>query len=170
MEKKQRHYVRVCRPRFEIAIVEMEEADSENAKIGAVAVAASLPAKAWKMLPFDKERYFPHVEECTTDSDMDAAAFGDESKEELIERFRNVRDDRGKAYLLLMADIESGEGEVIAEPWCNCSDPGALELDIANDWHKEIYGVFFDGDPICQPWTEIEHFIDLRQPPKSKNE
>lgn len=160
MSDKQRHYVRVCRPRFEVTIVEIDEENSDYAKIRAAVIASNLPSKAWKLLPFDAERYFPHVEECATEADMDAAAFGDESKEQLIARFRDVRENRAMAYLLLMADLESGEGDLIAEPWCDCTDPGALELDVANDWHKDVYGVFFEGDPILRPWIDIEIFHD----------
>ncbi len=161
MEEKQRHYVRVCRPRFEITIVEVDEANSDYAKIRAAVVASNLPAKAWKILPFDKERYFPHVEACITENDMEPTDWIGQSIEAQIAEFRDVTQDRSKAYLLLMADIEDGEGDLIAEPWCDCTDPGALELDIADHWHRDVYGVFFEGHPIWQPWIDIESYHDL---------
>ncbi len=156
MSKNQRRFVRVCRPRFEVAVIELNTDDPSHAKVKAAAIASSLPDSAWTMLAFNKKQYFPHVEEVATNSDMEAAAFGDDTTEELIAKFRDVQEDRSIAYLLLMADLESGEGELIAEPWRDFSDPRALELDVANDWHNEVYDVFFNGEPIWQPWIDIE--------------
>lgn len=166
MSQKQRYYVRVCRPRFEVAVVELDAPNIRYAKINAAIIASELPDSAWAMLPHDNERYFPHVEDAATEADMEAGVNEEQSKDSLIAEFRDVKQDQSKEYLLLMGDVEAGEGELIAEPWCQFRAPETLELDLAGDWVKRIHDVFFEGDPIWQPWLDIVSVDDLSSPPE----
>jgi len=44
-------------------------------------------------------------------------------------------------YVLLQADVETGEGKVIFEPWFDSIEPSLLEHDIATDRIKELKSV-----------------------------
>ena len=40
--------------------------------------------------------------------------------------------------MLLQADINGGDGEVVYEPWFDYLNPTLLEIDIAGDWLESL--------------------------------
>ncbi len=88
-----KHYIRVCRPRFEVAILEFDAPDSDEAEARAVKLAMDLPAEKWTTLPFDDDAYCPHVEMCMPESDVDANSDTEDDRAEMIAEFRDPFED-----------------------------------------------------------------------------
>lgn len=53
-----KHYVRLCRPRFDIAVIEVDEDDTDSAICAALAKADR--GVNWDLMPFDPDVYTPH--------------------------------------------------------------------------------------------------------------
>ena len=146
-----KHYVRVCRPRFEVAVLEIEADDDEQAQDIAIREATELPRERWHLLPFNGEHYQPHVETCHSEHTIDANAADEEGvREAYVEELKSP--EAGEAiedirYLLLFADVWSGEGRVVFEPWFRfCVDePELIEHDLAGDWMRKLKAVGEDS-------------------------
>ena len=65
-----KHYARVCRPRFEVVLIEVEANDCDSAERLALAQAEGTDAAGWRLLPFDKSAYRAHVERCVSAKDI----------------------------------------------------------------------------------------------------
>ena len=137
-----KHFVRMCRPRFEVAVLEIEAKDDVEAGAIALEKAESLPVSAWYLQAFDAKSYHPHVEECTPQSDVEAIV-GPEpwEKESFIIELRSTKATEHTRYMLLQADINGGDGDVIFEPWFDKDNPQLLETDIAGDWMAELKSI-----------------------------
>jgi len=157
MPSKEKFYVRVCRPRFEVAAIEVSASDHDEAKLTAAWMATELPDRAWTLLPFDHTSYFPHVEECISDHDMGANADAEDPKEAQIEEMMTLQRERYEQYLLLLGDVGSGEGRVVFQPWCCSHDPGLLEIDLSGDWTYELDAVFNNRVSGNEPWLDLKH-------------
>jgi hypothetical protein len=140
--EEQKFYIRVCRPRFEVATIEVTAADHDDAESLARMDAAELSDDKWKLLPFDRKSYIPHAEEIWSDNDMGANADNETPKQELIREFMALEDERDQLYLLLMGDPTTGEGDVVFEPWCRSDAPELLEMDLSGDWIQVLENVF----------------------------
>jgi hypothetical protein len=144
-----KHYVRVCRPRFEIAVLEIDADDDDQAEDMAVGQAIKLPAAGWHLLSFDDEAYQPHVESCHSEHTIDANVEDEPGeREEYIKELQSP--ERAEAmhcvrYLLLYADVGTGEGSVIFEPWFPVGEPQLLEHDLAGDWVRELEAIQDEG-------------------------
>ncbi len=121
MEKK-RFRVRLVRPVFEYADVEAEAGEEFEAICTALAGAGTIPADAWRG-KFAPEEYGVDAV-CVTET-----AGNDE------ELFTAIAGE--KKYLLLKADTDSGEGEVVYQPWIGeVSD--LMLADLCADWAGEL--------------------------------
>lgn len=121
MEKK-RFRVRLVRPVFEYADVEVEAGEEFEAVTTALAGAGTIPADAWRG-NFAPEEYGVDAV-CVTET-----TGGDE------ELFTAIAGE--KKYLLLKADTGSGEGEVVYQPWIGeVSD--LMLADLCADWTGEL--------------------------------
>ena len=121
MEKK-RFIVRLVRPVFEYADVELEAGEEFEAGFMALAGAGAISADAWRG-KFAPEEYGVDAV-CVTE-----AADDDE------EIFTAIAGE--KKYLLLKADTGSGEGEIVYQPWIG--EVSALMLaDLCADWTGEL--------------------------------
>ncbi len=160
MSEEQKFYVRVCRPRFEVAAIEVFSRDHDLAQLLAACRASELPETVWKLLPFDNSSYFPHVEECVSDHDMSANADSEDPKEALIEEFMSLERERDEKYLLLRGDLFTGEGNVVFEPWRRSGDPELMEEDLSSDWISLLEAVFNKGASANEPWLRKEFFAD----------
>lgn len=121
MEKK-RFRVRLVRPVFEYADVEVEAGEEYEAVTTALAGAGTIPADAWRG-KFAPEEYGVDAV-CVTET-----AGNDE------EIFTAIAGE--KRYLLLRADTDAGEGEVVYQPWIG--EVSALMLaDLCADWTGEL--------------------------------
>ncbi len=143
-----KHYVRVCRPRFEVAVLEIDADDEEQAEDIAVGVAIELPGEGWHLLPCNDELYQPHVETCHSEHTINASADDPKEREEYIEDLKSL--ERADAvnhirYLLLYADVGTGQGRVIFEPWFPAGEPELLEHDLAGDWVSDLEVIMDEG-------------------------
>jgi len=159
MPSEQKFYVRVCRPRFEVAAIEVTCTDHDEANSLAVWKAVELDDRAWRLLPHDDDSYFPHVEECLSDNDMSANADKEDPKEAQIAEFMNLERERDQRYLLLVGDPTTGEGEVVFEPWCHSHHPQLLEADLSGDWISILEAVFNEGASANEPWRPERNSI-----------
>src|SRR5690349_6775878 len=103
MESKQ-YRVRLVRPVFEIAVVEVEATSEEEAVLEALCQAETVPENAWEG-KFDPESYFydaHYIQEVWPGSEDNYLKHG-------------IEEDR--KYLLLRGDLDSGEGAVPFQPW-----------------------------------------------------
>ena len=130
--RRSKYYVRVARPRIETAVVEVEAVDDEEAEQRALEQATQLSEASWAIEPFDIGTYRPHVDTMVSGDDFDPV----------------VELDRGQAtellaetathYLLLRADCDVGEGEVVVQPWLVVDDPDLLASDLTRDWLRSL--------------------------------
>jgi hypothetical protein len=128
-----KHYVRICRLRFEVMMVEVEGDDHDSAELLALARADDARAPDWQLLPFDKNAYRLHVERCLSADDIALATDDGESEVTAVANARSLEPDEDTRYHLLHADVNSGEGEVILQPWF--ADEGDLmQHDLSKDW------------------------------------
>ena len=140
-----KHYVRVCRPRFEVAVLEIDADDDEQAQDIAVGEATEIPSERWHLLPFKGEHYQPHVEACHSEHTIDANVADEPgAREAYIEELKSpeapeVAEDI--RYLFLIADVWSGEGRVVFEPWFRVDKTELLEHDLAADWMRKLKAV-----------------------------
>lgn len=121
MDKK-RFRVRLVRPVFQFVDVEVEAGEENEALFTALAGVETIPEDAWHG-SFDPDEY-----------GIDAVAVDDaaDSDEEI---FTAIAED--KKYLLLKADTDSGEGEVLYQPWMrDISD--LMVADLCSDWSGEL--------------------------------
>jgi hypothetical protein len=147
MEKK-RFRVRLVRPIFEYADVEVEAGEEFEAVFTALAGAGTIPAGDWRG-KFAPEEYGVDAV-CVTE-----AAGGDE------ELFTAIAAE--KKYLLLKADTGSGEGEVVYQPWIGeVSD--LMLADLCTDWAGELAEVGEAGVAGFYDWAE-RHARFLKEGP-----
>jgi hypothetical protein len=152
MEKK-RFRVRLVRPVFEYADVEVEAGEEFEAAFTALAGAGTIPADAWRG-QFAPEEYGVDAV-CVTET-----ADGDE------EIFTAIAGE--KKYLLLKADTGSGEGEVVYQPWIGevsdlmladlCAESADATSALRN-YHEELRDL-----PVLSPGDDRERFISGIRP------
>jgi hypothetical protein len=130
--KRSKYYVRVARSRIETTVVEVEAVDDEEAEQSAVEEAMQLSVTAWAIEPFDTGSYRPHVDTMVSgdDSDPPVELDRDQATELLAETATH--------YLLLRADCDGGEGEVVVQPWFVVDDPDLLASDLTRDWLRSL--------------------------------
>jgi hypothetical protein len=147
MEKK-RFRVRLVRPVFEYADVEVEAEEEIEAVSTALAEAGSISADAWH------GKFAP--EEYGIDSVCVTETTGDDE-----EIFTAIATE--KKYLLLKADTGSGEGEVVYQPWIG--EVSALMLaDLCSDWTGELAEVEEAGVAGFCDWAERHALFTRRKP------
>ena len=130
--RRSKYYVRVARPRIETAVVEVDAVDDDEAEQRALEQATQLSEASWAIEPFDMGTYRAHVDTMVAGNDFDPV----------------VELDRGQAtellaetathYLLLRADCDAGEGEVVVQSWFVVDDPDLLASDLTRDWLRSL--------------------------------
>jgi hypothetical protein len=126
---KKRFRVRLVRPVFQYVDVEVEAGEEDEALATALAGAETIPDGAW-CGTFDPDEY-----------GVDAVAVGGASEMD-EEIFTSI--SKNKMYLLLKADTDSGEGEVLYQPWIReISD--LMLADLCSDWGAELAEVEEEG-------------------------
>lgn len=123
--------VRLVRPVFQVAVVEVEASDENDAMLDALHQADTVPEELWSG-NFDQANYgydAQYVEE-TGESDEDDYIFS------------GIDDDR--RYLLLSANTDTGEGEMLPQPWLNeISD--LMVADLGMDWRGQLEELEVEG-------------------------
>ena len=116
---KHRFRVRLVRPVFQYVDVEVEAGEENEALTAAINEAETIPEDAWHG-NFDIEEY-----------GIDAVALDDAADSD-DEIFTYIADS--KKYLLLKANTDTGEGEVLYQPWMrDISD--LMMVDLCSDWN-----------------------------------
>ena len=118
-----KYRVRLVRPVFQVAIVEVDAANQDDAIFEAILQADLVPENSWSGR-FDPESYFydVHYVQEMTEREDDYLRTG-------------IEDDR--KYLLLRADIDSGQGEMPFQPWmADISD--LMVADLCSDWSIDL--------------------------------
>jgi hypothetical protein len=125
-----RYRVRLVRPVFQVAVVEVEATDEDVAMLEALGQAMTITENEW-VGEFDPDNYFYDVQyvEDADEPDDDYIFTG-------LEKYRK--------YLLLKADTNSGEGEVAFQPWITeVSD--LMTADLCSDWRGELEELEAEG-------------------------
>lgn len=147
MERKS-FRVRLVRPVFEYADVEVKAEEEFEAVTTALAGAGTIPADAWRGV-FASEEY-----------GIDAVCVreGVDDDEEIFTAIAGE-----KKYLLLKADTGSGEGEVLYQPWLGeISD--LMLADLCADWNGELIETGEIGVARFYDWAE-RHSRFLKEGP-----
>ncbi len=131
-----RYYAKLVRLRLEVACAEIEGDDIKTGQQAADRAldAASAGELDWKLQPLDEEAYAPHVEMLVSDPELAKSDRGAAS----IRRWMTSEEagvlDR---YLLLHADLETGEARTILQPWL--SEAAGLTLaDLCGEWMDDL--------------------------------
>lgn len=126
-----RYRVRLVRPVFQFAVVEVEAIDENEAMLDALHQAVTIPESAWSG-NFDQANYgydAQYVEE-VVESDEDDYIFS------------GIDEDR--RYLLLSANTNTGEGEMLLQPWLSeISD--LMVADLGMDWRGQLEELEAEG-------------------------
>lgn len=130
--RRSKYYVRVARPRIETAVVEVDAVDDEEAEQRAHEQATQLSEASWALEPFDIGSYRTHVDTMVSGDDFDPVVQldRDQATELLAETATH--------YLLLRADCDAGEGEVVVQPWFVVDDPDLLASDLTREWLRSL--------------------------------
>lgn len=132
-----RYLVRLVRPVFQVAVVEVEANDENDAMLDALHQADSVPDELWSG-NFDQANYgydAQYVEE-VAESDEDDYIFS------------GIEEDR--RYLLLAANTDTGEGEMLPQPWLSeVSD--LMVADLGMDWRSRLEVLETEG---CERFYE----------------
>jgi hypothetical protein len=122
MEQK-KFLVRLVRPVFEVAVVEVKAENEEMAKAAALIQAKSIEDKHW-VGTFDPGSY---------DCEAQYVVPAEEAEDDFI--FSGIENER--KYALLKADLDSGEGRMMFQPWMDEIDD-LMSADLCMDWNNQI--------------------------------
>lgn len=129
--------VRIVRPVFQSVIVEVEAGSEEQAVAAALGQADTIPEEEWAGT-FEPENYFYDAQCLEEDYDEEDPAFVEDEDGVLDENLDNwCNPDEYCRYLLLKANIFSGDGEVVYQPWLEEVDDLML-ADLCNDWSGQL--------------------------------
>jgi hypothetical protein len=91
-----------------------------------------MPATAWTIEPYDARSYQPHVQALVTSEELiegiEVGGAATTREEEVDVQASATR------YALLKANCDTGEGELVLEPWINVDEPDLLTSDICRAW------------------------------------
>lgn len=118
----ERYYVQMVRLFAEATVVEVEAASPEEAMIAAIPIAAELGDQRWGSV-IDDEEYAPHPLSATLANEVEDPA--------------ELMFPSGHRFLALFADTDSGQGQVLLEPWLAQVNSLAV-ADMAGDWEGDI--------------------------------
>lgn len=128
--------VRVARPVIQYATVTVRAESEEVALAAASAAAVHVPDCDWEG-SFDSEDYEAH-----------AIGIVDRDEDGLDSEEAQLR----PKYLLLLADLDVGEGELFLQPWIRRKSP-LLVADVCIDWTAHIEALREQG------WAEFERTL-----------
>jgi hypothetical protein len=133
--KRQTFFVKLARPRVDVAIVEVEATDDEDAEAKAMQKAKQLPAAAWNTQPFDANDYCPHVQNMIAEDELNGSGKPHE------EAAAELNADEETYYLLLKANCATSEGDLMLQPWFTVDHPDLLASDLNRDWLSRLNGL-----------------------------
>ena len=145
-----KYFVQVMRPVFQKSVIEVDAANEEEAVIGALKKAALQPEKNWTG-HFDDENYAQQIVEVVPEDELEGTDISDEQFDVTLKR-----------YALLEASTESGEGQVVPQPWMNEVN-GLMLADISGDWIEGLEE--FKEEGLADFTRFLEKHQDDHQPP-----
>ena len=136
-----KYYVRLVRPRFEtqLAIV---EADTDEAAHALAMQQSSQRSADWKLVDFNPADYSCHVEDSLSEH---SAAANDVDFESAGAELASTTAPDDNRYLLLHADVWSGEGEVVLQSWF-FDQNNRMTHDLCGDWTADVRGLSGGSD------------------------
>lgn len=156
-----RYRVRLVRPVFQVAVVEVEASDEYGAMLDALHQADTVPEELWSG-NFDQANYSYDAQYVEEASEPDADDY----------IFSGIDEDR--RYLLLGANTDTGEGEMLPQPWISeISD--LMVADLGMDWRGQLEKLEVEGctrfyesleDQIAHKDRKPAKVIPFRQPTK----
>lgn len=158
-----RYWFQLVRPRFETALISIDADDYEEAN-QTVEFGAMFPGPKWRLEPFDEDHYTPFpifgISEKELLMDGDTLAAG--------KRWLRQTSQEDNRFLILVADMETGEGFVPEQPWLPAG--GELILtDIGGDWIAGIDRRI--NEPVPDPnSTPPDNVIPFRRRAKTRSE
>jgi hypothetical protein len=128
-----RFVAQVARIRIETTIVDINietDATDDEGRETIIENAEFLPRRHWKLAPFDAAAYRPHIQDivCREEIEEAIADCGTTAPADMVDAREQTR------YLLLKADCDTAEGEVIMQPWLDVDDPNLLTSDLCRAW------------------------------------
>jgi hypothetical protein len=142
--------VRVIRPVFEAAVVEVEAQDENEATDKAICQACAIPKEEWKGR-FDPYQYF-----------YDAHCLRDEKSKE-GHPFTSL--DNYPKYCLLQADLDLDAGKVVCQPWMNAIAP-LLIAAVCSDWSLDLKTIRNEG--FEEAFEPIDKLLELLESKHAK--
>ena len=136
---RKRHYAQVARLRIETALIEFDadEDDADAAEKLAVQKAKQLANSEWRLEPFNGEDQAPFVMSVIDETEA-AELCEDRGPAGTIDPYDLVDVIGVTRFVLLSGNLDTGEGEVIGQPWLSADLPNLLISDIARDWIEEL--------------------------------
>ena len=144
---KRVYTIRLVRPVFETAVIEVEAFSESVAIETALDHAESLKREAWRTQEFDDAAYGPHVESVIENQEVYETSL--DPHRELREFRANSAGTPARKYLLLSVDADSGVGELHPEPWFACLD-GRKQADLCADWLEPL-ALVVESDGLTEP-------------------
>ena len=123
--------VRLVRPVFETVVVEVEAWSHKDARRKALDSADKLPVEDWAAVTFDEREYSPHVASIIDNQEIYETSLNPHAKI----RASRLADQVPETikYMILAADLESGEGHCLPQPWFEYAET-SLQADLCSGW------------------------------------
>ena len=160
--EQRKFLVRLVRPVFEVAVVEVEAENEEMAEAAALNHAQSIEDVHW-VGTFDPRSY---------GCDAQYVIPVEEAEDDFI--FSGIETER--KYAVLKADLDSGEGRMLFQPWMDEIDD-QMSADLCMDWGNQIEALRQEGTENYFGWlmkslapkeARLAKVIPFRRPEKEK--
>ncbi len=150
-----KYLVRLVRPRFETQLAVVEAVDEEDAHVQAMTQSFSREGD-WRLVDYSSIDYRCHVEECVSDEDVQ---LDETTTSEAHRRLSSTASPDNNKYLLMQANVGTGNGEIVLQPWFVQED-NLMAHDLCSDWSSDIE---------CLPAGEPLDDIDIEGTPNATN-
>ena len=137
--KRENYQVQVARIRIETTVVEVKAEGDEAASRMAVDRAKRLPSTTWTIEPYDGNSYRPHVRAIVSAEEL--VAHVEEGGAATTREADIARQAAATRYMLLKANCDTAEGDVIVEPWLTVDHPDLLASDLCRAWMLALEGL-----------------------------
>jgi hypothetical protein len=128
--EQRKFLVRLVRPVFEAVVVEVEAENEVMAEVAALTQAESIEDEHW-VGTFDPGSY---------GCDAQCVIPAEEGEDDFI--FSGIENER--KYALLKADLDSGEGRMLFQPWMDEIDD-LMWADLCMDWSNQLEALRREG-------------------------
>jgi hypothetical protein len=162
--KQRKFLVRLVRPVFEVAVVEVEAENEAMAEAVALSQAEAIEDEHW-VGTFDPGSY---------GCDAQYVIPAEVAEDDFI--FSGIENER--KYALLKADLDAGEGRMLFQPWMDGIDD-LMSADLCMDWGNQLEALRQEGAESYFGWlrksletpkeVRLAKVIPFRRPEKEKN-